>query len=140
MYLERQRFDALDKSLYCFRELGVLLEHLYEQARLFRRKRLPFLARTLQSLTMLRIGERMSGITVGLAGLRQQYERGRICRLQTKGEIEENKWVDIEGRKPEDVDEYPNRYDDGLCDEKCGSAKKASERLSLQGKPVVPKN
>jgi hypothetical protein len=89
---------------------------------------------------MFRIGEGMSGIAVGLAGLRQQYEWSRICCLQAEGEVKEDEWIDVERCKPEDIDENPNGNDDGLSDEKGRRAKKASERLSLQGKPVIAKN
>ena len=89
---------------------------------------------------MFRIGEGMSGVAVGLAGLRQQYQWSRICRLQTEGEVEEDEWIDVKRRKPEDIRENPNGNNDSLSDEKGRRAKKASERLSLQGKPVVAKN
>ena len=72
MHVNRQRFDALGESLHRFRELSILREHLHEEGRLVRRKRRPFLARAVQSLTMFRIGKGMSRIAVGLAGLRQQ--------------------------------------------------------------------
>jgi len=61
------------ESLHRFRELSILLEHLHEEGCLLRRNRRPLLARAVQSLTMFRIGEGMSGVAVGLAGLRQQY-------------------------------------------------------------------
>src|SRR4029077_15926273 len=115
-------------------------EHLHEEGCLLRLKRRPFLTCAVQSLTMFRVGEGMSGVAVGLAGLRQQYERSRIRRLQAEGEVEEDEWIDVERRKPEDVDENPNGNDARLSDEKARRAKKASERFSLQGKPVVAKN
>ena len=135
-----ERLDALGEGLHCFRELSVLLDHLHEKRRLLRCKRLPFLARTVQILTMFRIGEGMSGVAVSLSGLRQQYKWSGVCGLKAKGEVQENERVDVECRKPDDVDEYPNGNDDGLSDEEPGCAKKASERFSLQGKPVVAKN
>jgi hypothetical protein len=48
--------------------------------------------------------------------------------------------IDVERCKPEDIDENPNPNDGGLSDEKARRPKKASERFSLQGKPVVAKN
>ena len=140
MHLKRQRFDALRESLHRFRELSILPKHLHEERRLVHCKRRPFLARGVQSLTMFRIGASMSGVAVGLAGLRQQYEWSRICRLQAEGEVEEDEWIDVERCKPDDVEENPNGNDGGLRDEKARRAKKASERFSLQGKPVVAKN
>jgi hypothetical protein len=140
VHVNRQRFDALGESLHRFRELSILPKHLHEEGRLVRRKRRPFLARPVQSLTMLRIGKGMSRVAVGLAGLRQQYEWSRICRLKAEGEVEEDEWIDVECCKPKDIDENPYRNNDGLGDEKAGRAKKASERFSLQGKPVVAKN
>jgi hypothetical protein len=47
--------------------LSVLLDHLDEKRRLLRCKRLPLLARTVQILTMFRIGERCRGQPVGSA-------------------------------------------------------------------------
>src|SRR5438105_10584475 len=140
VHLKRQRFEALGDSLHRLRELGILPEHLHEEGRLLRLKRRPFLTRAVQSLTMFRIGKRMSRVAVGLAGLRQQYEWSRVCRLQAEGEVEEDEWIDVECCKPEDIDENPNGNNDGLGDEKARRAKKASERFSLQGKPVVAKN
>jgi hypothetical protein len=75
-----------------------------------------------------------------LAGLRQQYEWSRVCRLQAEGKVEEDERVDVECCQPEDIDDYPNGHDDRLSYEKRRRAKKASERFSLQGKPVVAKN
>jgi hypothetical protein len=69
--LKRQHLDTLGESLQGFHELSVLLEHLHEKRRLLRRCRLPFLARVVQSLTMFRIGDGMSGITISLSGLRK---------------------------------------------------------------------
>ena len=99
-----------------------------------------FLARAVHSLTMFRIGERMCCVAVGLAGLRQQYEWSRICRLQAEGEVEEDERVDVERCKPQDIDENPHANNDGLGDEKARRAKKTSKRFGLQGKPVVAKN
>ena len=73
----------------------------------------------------------MSGVTVGLAGLREQYEWSRVCCLQAEGEVEENERVDVERRKPENIDEYPKCHDDGLSYEKRWRAEKASECFSL---------
>jgi hypothetical protein len=140
VHVKCQRFDALGESLHRFRELSILPKHLHEEGRLVRRKCRPFLARTVQSLTMFRIGEGMSRIAVGLAGLRQQYEWSRICRLQAEGEVEEDERIDVECCKPQDIDENPNGNNDGLGDEKARRAKKTSKRFSLQGKPVVAKN
>ena len=81
MDLKRQRLDTLRESLHCFRELSVPLEHLHEKRRLLRCCRLPFLARVVQSLTMFRIGDGMSGVTVSLSRLRQQYEGSGVCSL-----------------------------------------------------------
>ncbi len=103
MHLKRQRFDALGQSLHGLRELSILLEHLHKEARLLRRKRRPFLARAVQSLTMFCIGEGMSCVAVGLAGLRQQYEWSRICRLQAKGQVEEDERIDVERCEPDDL-------------------------------------
>jgi hypothetical protein len=138
VHVKRQRFDALGENLHRFGELSILLKHLHEEGRLVRRKRRPFLARAVQSLTMFRIGERMSRVAVGLAGLRQQDEWSRICRLQAEGEVEEDEWIDVEFCKPEDIDENPHRNNEGLGDEKARRAKKASERFSLSksGAPV----
>jgi len=108
VHVKCQRFDALGESLHRFRELSILPKHLHEEGRLVRRKCRPFLARTVQSLTMFRIGEGMSRIAVGLAGLRQQYEWSRICRLQAEGEVEEDERIDVECCKPKDIDENPN--------------------------------
>ena len=105
MHLNRQRFDALGERLHCFRELSILPEHFYEEGSLIRGKRRSLLACAVQSLAMFRIGEGMSRVAVGLAGLRQQYEWSRICRLQAEGEVEEDEWIDVERRKPEDIDE-----------------------------------
>src|SRR6516162_2232850 len=140
VHVNRQRFDALGESLHRFRELSILPKHLHEEGRLVRRKRRPFLARAVQSLTMFRIGERMCSVAVGLAGLRQQYEWSRICRLQAEGEVEEDERINVERCKPQDIDENPHGNNDGLGDEKARRAKKTSERFSLQGKPVVAKN
>jgi len=118
VHLKRQRFEALGDSLHRLRELGILPEHLHEEGRLLRLKRRPFLTRAVQSLTMFRIGKRMSRVAVGLAGLRQQYERSRVCRLQAEGEVEEDEWIDVECCKPEDIDENPKDDDYGLSDEK----------------------
>ena len=74
MHLKRQHFDALGESLHRFRELSILPKHLHKEARLVRRERRTFLACSIQSLTMFRIGAGMSGVAVGLAGLSQQYE------------------------------------------------------------------
>ena len=82
----------------------------------------------------------MRGVAVGLARLSQQYQWSRICHLQADGEVEEDEWIDVECCKPEDIDQNPNRNDDSLSDEKARRAKKASERFSLQGKPVVAKD
>ena len=82
MDLKRQRLDTLRESLHCFRELSVPLEHLHEKRRLLRCCRLPFLARVVQSLTMFRIGDGMSGVTVSLSRLRQQYEGSGVCSLK----------------------------------------------------------
>ena len=77
MYFKRQRFDALGERLHCFCKLSVLPDHLDKEGRLLCRKRGPFLARAVQSLTMFRIGDGMSYIAVGLPGLCQQYEWSR---------------------------------------------------------------
>jgi hypothetical protein len=140
VHLKGQRFDVLGESLHCFCKLSILSEHLHQEGRLVRRKRRAFLVRAVQSLTMFRIGEGVSGVAVGLACLRQQYEWSRICRLQTEGKVEEDEWIDVERCKPEDVDENPNGNNGGLSDEKARRAKKASERFSLQDKPIVAKN
>ena len=88
---------------------------------------------------MFRIGEGMSSIAVGLAGLRQQDEWSRICRFQAEGELRRMNGGDVERCQPEDIDENPWATMT-LGDEKARRAKKASERFSLQGKPVVAKN
>jgi hypothetical protein len=131
VHLNRQRFDALGENLHCFRELSILPKHLHEEGRLVRRKRRPFLARTVQSLTMFRIGQGMSRIAVGLAGLRQQYEWSRLCRLQAEGEVEEDERIDVERCKRKDIDENPYRNNDGLGDEKARRAKKNKRTLQL---------
>ena len=95
VHVNRQRFDALGESLHCFRQLSILPKHLHEEGRLLRRNRRPFLARAMQSLTVFRIGEGMSRIAVGLAGLRQQYEWSRIRCLQAEGEIEEDERINM---------------------------------------------
>ena len=87
VHFKRQGFDALCERLHCFRKLSVLPDHLDKKGCLLCRKRRPFLARGVQSLTMFRIGDGMSYVAVGLPGLRQQYERSRICGLQAEGEI-----------------------------------------------------
>src|SRR5215831_4142962 len=133
VHVNRQRLDALSESLHCFRELSILPKHLHEEGRLVRCERRTFLACGMQSLTMFRIGAGMSGVAVGLAGLSQQYEWSRICRLQAEGEVEEDEWIDVECCKPEVIDQNPNGNDDSLSDEKPRRAKKASERFSLQG-------
>src|SRR6201981_2807587 len=74
------------------------------------------------ALTMFRVGEGMSGVAVGLAGLREQYEWSRICRLQAEGEVEEDERVDVERCKPQDIDENPHGNNDGLGDEKARRA------------------
>jgi hypothetical protein len=89
---------------------------------------------------MLRIGHRMSRVAVCLTGLGQQYEWSRICCLQAESKVQENERVDVERRKNEDTEEYPNSNDGGLGYEKCWCAKKAGEGFCLQGKPVVAKN
>jgi hypothetical protein len=71
VHVNRQRFYALGESLHRFCELSILPKHLHEEGRLVCRKRRPFLARAVQSLTMFRIGEGMCCVAVGLAGLRQ---------------------------------------------------------------------
>src|SRR2546430_4217417 len=86
VHLKLQLFEALGDSLHSLRELGILPEHLHEEGRLLRLKRRPFLTRAVQSLTMFRIGKRMSRVAVGLAGLRPQYLWRRVCRLQAEGE------------------------------------------------------
>src|SRR4051794_40144714 len=126
--MERQ--DALGESLHRFRQLSILAEHFHEEGRLVRRKSRSFFARGVQSLTMFRVGEGMSGVAVGLAGLREQYEWSRICRLQAKGKAEEDEWIDVVRCKPEHIDENPNGNDNDLSDEKARRAKKASERFS----------
>jgi hypothetical protein len=85
VHFKRERFDALGQGLYSFRELGVLLKHLDEESGLLCRKRRPFLACSVQGFTMLRVGEGMGCIAVGLSGLRQQYEWCRIGGLQAEG-------------------------------------------------------
>jgi hypothetical protein len=70
VHLDRQRFDALGERLHCFRELSILPEHFYEEGSLIRGKRRSLLACAVQSLAMFRIGEGMSRVAVGLAGLR----------------------------------------------------------------------
>jgi hypothetical protein len=94
----------------------------------------------MQRLAMFRVGHRMRRVAVRLAGLRQQYEWGRICCLQAESKVQEDKWIDVECCETEYIDEDPNTDNDGLSDEKSGCAKKTSERFSLQGKPVVSKN
>jgi hypothetical protein len=116
VHVKCQRFDALSESLHRFGKLSVLSQHLHEEGRLLSRKRRPFLARAVQSLTMFRIGQGMSRIAVGLAGLRQQYEWSRICRLQAEGEVEEDERIDVECCKPKDIDENPHGNNDGLGD------------------------
>ena len=96
MHVKRQRFDALGESLHRFCELSILPKHLREEGRLVRRKRRPFLACAVQSLAMFRIGKRMCCVAVSLAGLSQQYEWSRICRLQAEGEVEEDERIDVE--------------------------------------------
>jgi len=139
VHFKRQRFDALCQCLYRFGELGVLLEHLDEESRLLRRERRPFLTRLVQGFTMFRIGKGMSGVAVGLPGLRQQYEWSRICRLQAESEVQENERVDVECCEPDGIDQNPNGNDAGLSDEKTRRTKKASERLSLQANQSSPK-
>ena len=87
VHFKRQRFDALGKRPHCLRKLSVLPDHLDKEGRLLYGKRCSFLARAVQSLTMFRIGDSMSYVAVGLPGLRQQYEWGRICGLQAKSEV-----------------------------------------------------
>ena len=94
MHVNRQRFYALGESLYRFCKLSVLPQHLHEQGRLIRRQRRPFFTSGVQSLKMFRIGERMGCVPIGLAGLRQQYEWSRICRLQAEGEVKEDERID----------------------------------------------
>ena len=108
MHLNRQHFDAPGERLHCFRELSILPEHFYEEGSLIRGKRRSLLACAVQSLTMFRIGEGMSRVAVGLAGLRQQDEWSRVCRLQAEGEVEEDERIDVECCKPKDIDENPN--------------------------------
>jgi hypothetical protein len=72
VHLNRQHFDAPGERLHCFRELSILPEHFYEEGSLIRGKRRSLRACAVQSLAMFCIGEGMSRVAVGLAGLRQQ--------------------------------------------------------------------
>ena len=64
MHFKRQRFDALGERLHCFGKLSVLPDHLDKKGCLLCRKRRPFLARGVQSLTMFSIGDGMSYVAV----------------------------------------------------------------------------
>ena len=82
----------------------------------------------------------MRFVAVGLAGLREEDERRGIGRLQTEGEVEENEGIDIEMDDADDVENNPNRHDEGLPNEEDGRAKEAGKGLRFERKPIVPEN
>ena len=78
---------------------------------------------------MLCVGIGMRLVTVGLSCLCQQNKRGSIGGLETEGEIEQDKGVDIELGIPKSIQQNPYSHDDGLPNEKNRGSKKAGESL-----------
>ena len=72
----------------------------------------------------VRGGRRRSGsglVAVGLAGLREQDQRGGVGGLEGEGEVEQDERVGVPAQRDEgDVCRDPRRDDDGLADEKRG--------------------
>ncbi len=150
-HLFRHGFDSLDERPHRLRQFGVLLqkrphafrqrrvlaEHVDQQRGLPLRFALPLLVEKLQFLAVLRVGDRIHLVAVGLPRLREQDERGCVGRLCRKGEIEQDERINVEIRPADRVHEDPDRDEDGLRDEEGRRAEKAREGFRLESEPVV---
>ena len=76
------------------------------------------------SLPVLGVGFGVGLVTVGLARLRQQDQRGRVGRLQTERKVQKNEWIDIEVRNSGDIDENQIVLTSSLNNEEHGRSKK----------------
>ena len=140
MHLTRQGFNPATQFLNALGQNQILLQQCQHLGALLEGGALLLRTRGGKGLAVLDVGLGEGLVAVGLPGLRQQDEWSRVCRLQAEGEVEEDERVDVERCKSKDIDENPHSNNDSLGDEKARRAKKASERFSLQGKPIVAKN
>ena len=106
----RHRFDPLGEDPDSLRQLGVLreqclnalgqrvvlLKHFDHQAGLLLHLLLPLLIDEMQLLTMLRVGNAVRLVAVGLPGLGKQDQRRGIGRLGRKGEVEQDEGKEVE--------------------------------------------
>lgn len=142
MHFGGQRFDALAQLVGQFGQAGILFHEVHQLRGLPGGEGLALHAGIGEVLAMGRIGFGMSFIPIRLAGLRQKDERGGIRGLETKGEVEEDERVLVKAPScgdGQDVHDDPDGDDRCLPDKKNRGAKKAGERLGLQGEPVVAK-
>jgi hypothetical protein len=74
-------------------------------------------ARLRQRLSVRRVGVGVGLVAVSLPRLRQQDQRRGVSRLQAEGQVQENEWVRIEVRDPDQIDHHPAGDDPRLDDQ-----------------------
>ena len=85
---------------------------------------------------MLRIRVGMRLVAVGLAGLSQKNEWGRVRRLKAEREIKQNERVQIEMDDSNRVHGDPRGDERGLSDEERWSAKESGKCLGALPEPA----
>ena len=108
MQLGGQRLDPLNQLLGKLRQLRVSLQQFKQLCRVLGCDLLPLLVRDGKRLPVLCVSLGEHSVTRCLSRLGKQDERRCISCLETECQIEQNKWIDVELRKAEDVDSNPD--------------------------------
>ena len=103
-----------------------------------RRLLLPLTVRRRQLLAVASVGIGVGLVAVGLTRLREQDQRGRVGRLGTEGQVQEDEGIEVEVRPSDRVRGDPERDQHGLRDQERRGAEEARERLRPQAEPIAP--
>lgn len=137
MHFQRQGLEPLGQDFDRFGQLRVLLEHIDQECRLLGRKGLALIAGARYVFAVLGIRFRMCFVAIRLSGLGEQDQRRGIGGLQAEGEVQENKRVNVELGPAHEINDDPERHDDGLADEKYRRTKKPREGLGFEREPII---
>jgi hypothetical protein len=111
--------------------LGVLPKQLHELFRVLLSKYQALITRHGKGFPMLRIGLGVSFVPVRLSRLRKQNKWRCIGRLETEGQIKQNKGVDVELGEAKSIYADPDGNDRRLCHQKNRRSEETGEGFGL---------
>src|SRR4029077_19448936 len=91
----------------------------------------------MQVFAMFGVGDGMGLVAVRLARLGQQDQGCCISRLGAEGQVQQDEWVGVPDKRPENVEEDPDGHEDRLADQEGRGSEEAGEGFGLESERII---